>query len=149
MMRTVLASNITDLSVPKFRIDMMRKTSMLVRDQGELWVPLLLLIGEFIDGLAKPPKNKVRERYVAYLQANFYALCTALGGGEKGAQTFYDNFRVKAAHEFAANPPFGIGREAEMKGVYVEEVIVGKEKWTLLNIDRLADDFLKHLDAII
>jgi hypothetical protein len=144
MPRTVPASNITDLSAPKFRIDMMRKTAKLVRDHGELWVPLLLIIGEFIDGLTKPQKNKVAEQYVAYLEANFPSLCKELGG-----KTFYDNFRVKAAHEFAVNPPFGLGRDADMKGVYVEKVLdEGKGEWTILNIDKLTDDFLRHLDAI-
>lgn len=149
-MRTISASDITDLSSPRFRLDMMRKTVILVRDQGELWLPLLLIIGEFIDGLAKPPRNEVKKRYTAYLEAHFPDLCQALGGGAAGAGTFYNNFRVKATHEFAVNPPFGIARDQSMKGVYAEEVLLETtgEKFTALNVDRLAADFLKHLDAI-
>jgi hypothetical protein len=127
---------------------MMRKTVMLVRDQGELWLPLLLIIGEFIGGLVKPPKNQVRERYTAYLEAHFPDLCQALGGGATGAEAFYDNFRVKAAHEFAVNPPFALERGQPMEGAYAEKVLAETKECTALNIDRLADDFLKHLDGL-
>jgi hypothetical protein len=52
-----------------------------------------------LGGLVKPPKNEVKIRYTAYLEAHFPDLCQALGGGATGAEAFYDNFRVKAAHE--------------------------------------------------
>jgi hypothetical protein len=150
LLRKIPASDIANSSDPKFRVEMMRKTVMILRDQGELWLPLLLIIGEFLDGLAKPPKNEVKKRYTAYLETYFPSLCQALGGGATGAERFYDNFRVKAAHEFAVNPPFGIDRDQSMKGVYAEEVLLETtgEKFTALNIDRLTEDFLKHLHGL-
>lgn len=147
-MRTVSVSDVQDASDPKFRVEMMRTTVRVVRDQGTLWLPLLLIIGEFIDGLAKPPKNGVRKVYSTYLELNFPALCQALGGGMIGAEVFYDNFRVKAAHEFNVNPPYGLSRSEPMKGAYAEKLLVETHERTVLNIDRLTDDFLKHLDAI-
>jgi hypothetical protein len=35
-----------------------------------------------------------------------------------------------------------------MKGAYAEKVLVQTKECTALNIDRLTDDFLKHLDGL-
>jgi len=68
-----------------------------------------------------------------------------------GAQSFYDNFRNAAVHEFSLKPGFAIGRDSGMRGIYanVQQIHGVPGKTLVLNIDLLAKEFLAHLDSLL
>jgi hypothetical protein len=80
------------------------------------------------------------------LKVNFPDLCSSLG-----AEVFYAKYRCGAVHEFGMKEGLAIGRDSGMKGAYVETQDIAdlKRQNTVLNIDRLVHDFLKHLDNLL
>jgi hypothetical protein len=125
---------------------MMRDCIRAVQAPGHLWYPLLNLISTFIDGLASGPKSGTRAAYVSYLKAHFPHLCSAVG-----ADTFYEKYRCATVHEFSLKTGYAIGRDSGLKGVYADTQLISDtgEKITVLNIDRLASDFLSHVEGLL
>jgi hypothetical protein len=124
---------------------MMRKTVSVVRQDRELFLPLLNLISTFIDGLAAGPSGQEKRAYLDYLRRHFPDLCSALK-----EELFYSKFRNGSVHEFSIKTGFAIDRASAMGNRYVETRPVEGTAVTLtvLNIDRLADDFERHLAAL-
>jgi hypothetical protein len=67
------------------------------------------------------------------------------------AEDFYDHYRNKTVHEFGLGAGFAIGRDSGLRGAYVETQPVKEtgQSLTVLNIDRLARDFLAHAESLI
>jgi len=130
---------ITNIGDHEFRTRMMAKVVAHVKKHGELHVPLLALVSCFIDGLAKGSKSKTKKAYINYLRKHFPELCKELG-----AEIFYTKFRCATIHEFSIKEGFGIARDSELKGKYTE--YYHNILW--LNIDKLVDEFLAHIEKI-
>jgi hypothetical protein len=141
-----MLSDAANLADPKFRLTMMRDCIRAVQAPGTLWYPLLNLIATFIDGLASGPKGGTRAAYLNYLKSHFPDLCAALG-----AEVFYDKYRNAAVHEFGLKASYAIGRDSGLKGAYVDTQYFKDAgvQMTVLNIDRLAADFLAHVEALL
>jgi len=130
---------ITNIGDPEFRTRMMREVVAHVKKHGKLHVPLLALVSCFIDGLARGPKSKTKKAYITYLKKHFPELCRELG-----AEAFYTKFRCATIHEFSIKEGYGIARDSYMKGSYVKYA----DNILWLNIDKLVDDFLAHIEKI-
>ena len=130
---------------PAFRFAMMRKVIEAVRKEGELYMPLLNLVSTFIDGLASGQPGATKPAYLNYLQTHFPDLCASIG-----AEVFYTNYRCGAVHEFSLKKGFGIERGEKMPCDYVDTKTIKEtgEQITVLNIDRLIDDFLSHIKSL-
>ena len=117
---------------------MMRNCIRAVQTPGDLHFPLLNLVSTFIDGLASGASGGTKAAYLKYLERYFPDLCSSLG-----AEVFYAKYRCAAVHEFGIKPPYGIGRGSGMGGNYVETQVLEdlNHEITLLNIDRLVEDF--------
>jgi hypothetical protein len=135
-----------NLADPGVRLTMMRRSVDAFLNEGSLWYPLLNIIATYIDGLANGPKGGTKAAYLRYVATNLPRLDAAVC-----AQTFYDTFRNAAVHEFALKPGFAIGRDSGMPGVYFDKQqipgVAGDVR--VLNIDLLANEFLRHLDALL
>ena len=109
-------------------------------------MPLLNLVSAFIDGLARGKPGETKKAYLAYLKEHFPELCAELG-----AEVFYSKYRSAAIHEFSIKPGFAIGRNSGLKGRYVgtQEVRETGETITILNIDKLVNDFLHHVKTLL
>ena len=130
---------ITNIGDREFRTRMMAKVVAHVKKHGKLHVPLLALVSCFIDGLAKGAKGKTKKAYIDYLEKHFPELCKELG-----AEIFYTKFRCGTIHEFSIKKGYGIARDSYMKDSYVKSA----DNVLWLNIDKLVDDFLAHIEKI-
>jgi len=137
---------IVNIADAGFRLETMRDTVRAVQAPGLLFYSLLNLISTFIDGLVSAPVGQTKTQYIAYLERHFPELSEALG-----AETFYLQYRCAAIHEFGLKPGYAIGRDHGMSGKYVETQAVREtgQVNTILNIDRLIDDFLSHVDQLL
>jgi hypothetical protein len=135
-----------NLGDKRFRLEMMRGCVQALRKEGDLHFPLLNLITVFLDGLVAAPKGTNGVRYPLYLKAHFHQLCQALP-----PEDFYKHYRCKAVHEFGLGAGFAIGRDSGLQGAYVGMQTVREtgQTVTILNIDRLASDFLAHIESLI
>jgi len=129
----------------EFRYRMMRQTIEAVGAPGILWMPLLNLVATFIDGLASGPSGASKKETLEYLQKHFPGLCAALG-----AEVFYSKYRNKAVHEFGIGKGFAIALRNEIGDAYVDQVAdkITHEELTGLNIERLVEDFLAHIQSL-
>ena len=145
MRKEISLTEIQQSGDPAFRYAMMRKVIEAVRKEGELYMPLLNLVTAFIDGLASGKKGETKVAYLNYLQTHFPNLCAAIG-----AEIFYTNYRCGAIHEFNLKKGFGIERGEKMPRTYVDTKTVKDtgEQLTILNIDRLIDDFISHIRSL-
>jgi hypothetical protein len=132
---------ITNINDDEFRTRMMKNVVKCVKADGSLHLPLLSIISCFIDGLAKAQPGEVGLTYKEYLKKHFPKLCKELG-----AEIFYCNFRCKSVHEFSIKKGFGIARDSELNGVYACRD--KKSEIIFLNIDKLVDEFLSHIEKI-
>ncbi len=141
-MRTVSIRNVQNSSDPAFRYRMMREVVEAVQEPGTLFMPLLNLVTSFIDGLAGGGAGSSKQAYIRYLEANFPDLCQAVG-----ADTFYTKYRCAAVHDFDCSFGYGIERDAAMSGQYCarERIAETGQVVTVLNIDRLVNEFLAHV----
>jgi hypothetical protein len=130
---------------PAFRHKMMREVIEAVEARGTLFMPLLNLVTTFIDGLASGAPGNTKKAYLAYLDAHFPDLCKALG-----AEVFYTKYRCGAVHEFNLKDGFAIGRDSGMSGAYSGSQVIKEtgQQITILNIDRLVNDFLAHVGSL-
>jgi hypothetical protein len=128
-----------------FRYEMMREVIETVADRGKLFMPLLNLVTTFIDGLASGAPGTTKAAYLEYLDKHFPELCKALG-----AEIFYSKYRCGAVHEFNLKAGFGIARDSRMDGAYVGTQTIKEtgEELTVLNIDRLVADFIRHVSNL-
>jgi hypothetical protein len=125
---------------------MMRDCIRAVQSPGHLHFPLLNLVSTFIDGLASGAPGGTKAAYLAYLETHFPDLSASLG-----AEVFYTKYRCAAVHELGIKSPYGIGRDSGMGGSYVERQVLSdlNQEITMLNIDRLVQDFLGHLEQLL
>lgn len=122
---------------------MMRSAVEVLRTRPDLGFVLVSLVAAFIDGLAKGSPGKTRTAYLAYLKTNFPELCQSVG-----AEVFYSHIRNAGIHEFAPRPPFALAPNEELHGQYCETREMDGTEWTVVNADRIVDDFLAHLDQL-
>ncbi len=103
---------------------------------------ILCLVACYIDGLSGGKK----EAYLETLKREFPDLCAAMD-----AEIFYHKYRNGVVHEFSPKKGFAIEENHRLKGAYVAEVDVepdGPKKLIALNIDRLAEDFIRYMKRI-
>jgi hypothetical protein len=143
-LRPASTADFANLADPKLRLSWMRDCVEAVRTPGHLHYPLLNLVSTFIDGLASAPPGKTKNGYVDYLTEHFPELCAAVG-----AEIFYAKYRCKAVHEFGLADGFAIGRESGLAGKYADTQSINGKDYLILNIDRLVQDFLAHIDKRI
>lgn len=145
MPKKISKSSITDIGKNEFRTRMMGKVITHIKKDGSLHVPLLTLITCFIDGLAKGKKGETKPAYLNYIKKHFPELCKELG-----AEVFYNKYRNAAVHEFSIKKGYGIDRNSSMKGKYIDTQIIieSNKKLIVLNIDKLVDDFLQHIQKL-
>lgn len=124
---------------------MMREVVEVVHAKNELFLPLLNLVTTFIDGLAGGKRGAVEKDYVKYLELHFPALVAELP-----AKTFYRQYRCGAVHDFSPKPGYAIGRDHGMAEAYAATQRYPElgGSFTVLNIDRLVTDFLKHVRGL-
>jgi hypothetical protein len=146
MLQPASLAEIANIADRQFRLEMMRGCVVAVSSVDGLHFPLLNLVAVFIDGLVAAPKNRNRELYPPYLDRHFPELCAALP-----STIFYEHYRCKAVHEFGLGAGYAIGRDSGLKGAYVEAQLVKEtgQMLTVLNIDRLVADFLKHIEILM
>jgi hypothetical protein len=106
---------------------------------------LLHVVAAFIDGLAAGSPGKTREAFLSYMGTHFANLCQAIG-----AEVFYSQVRCKAVHEFALSPPFALSHSSGLadRTAITEQVIRHGTQWTLLNLERVVEEFTRHLDLL-
>ena len=145
MAKEISLREIQQCSDLAFRYAMMRKVIEAVRKEGDLYMPLLHLVTTFIGGLASGKPGVMKISYMNYLQAHFPDLCAAIG-----AESFYINYRCGAVHEFSLKKGFGIERGENMPNTYVDTITIKEtgNQLTVLNIDRLIDDFIAHIRSL-
>jgi hypothetical protein len=146
MLNHAQIDEIRNIADPKFRLSMMRDTVSAVQARGNLFYPLLNLVSTFIDGLVSAPRGETQVQYIAYLEKHFPELSEALG-----AKIFYKHDRCAAIHEFGLGNGYAIGLNDGMSGEYVakQKIIETGQILTILNIERLTDDFLRHIDSLL
>jgi hypothetical protein len=137
---------IANIADEQLRLEMMRGCVVALQNAGDLYFPLLNLIAVFIDGLVAAPQGRNRSEYPRYLEKHFPDLCAALP-----AASFYEHYRCKAVHEFGLGAGYAIGRDSGLRGAYIATQPVKEtgQALTVLNIDRLASDFLRHVESLI
>jgi hypothetical protein len=141
-MKKIKPAKITNIADLQEKARQMRGAIVLLQSDPDLAFVLVSLVASFIDGLAKGAPGKTREAYLEYLKANFPTLCA-----DVGAEMFYAHIRCASMHEFAPRPPFALARDSDLRGSYAESRDLNGKSWTLLNADRLAADFLAHLNS--
>jgi len=128
------------------------KTAM--RDDVQLlqahkkYLSLSTIIMCCIDALAAGTGRATGGKFENYVNRHFPDLCRQLAnacGARNGARTLYDNFRNGFAHQRSPKSQFAITEEHETPGVWAERVKVDGRETIALNIDRLAQEFLKLL----
>jgi hypothetical protein len=138
MKENIPVFNISDLDnkvlVMRTAIDVLSRTP-------SMGIIVTHLISTFIDSLAYYHKMSFEE----YLNAHFPDVCTSIG-----ADKFRTHIRNKAVHELAVKPPIGLAYSFQLDNgeAYTEETEINGQNWTLLNVDRLAKDFLEHLKTL-
>ena len=140
------SSQLVNIGDPKVGLAQMRDCIRAVHARGDLHFALLNLVSTFIDGLSGGPPSNTKKAYLDYLAQNFPELCASLG-----AEVFFSNYRCKAVHEFGLKEGFAIGRDSGLHGAYVDTQLVTdlNRQNTVLNIDRLVQGFLTHLEGLI
>ena len=146
MLPPASSSEYANIGDPVFRLTMMRDCIKAVQVPGDLFYPLLNLVSTFIDGLASGTKGKTKAAYIGYLENHFPNLCSAIG-----AKTFYENYRCAAIHEFGLKSGFAIGRASGLNGKYADTQVIkdSGQRITVLNVDLLVKDFLKHVEQLL
>jgi hypothetical protein len=79
----------------------------------------------------------------SFQMTSTHEACKALG-----AEVFYSHIRCSGIHEFAPRPPVAAVPDNELAGGYAVTRDIDGRQWTLFNVDRFVDDFLRHLDEI-
>lgn len=127
------------------RLNLMQETIETLSKNPDLGFAVAHSISVFIDGLASGHKGKTRTVYIKYLKKYFPELCKSLG-----ADLFYTHLRCKAVHEFALKPPLTLAHSQgfDDENSYVEPIEIDKKKYKCLNVDKLAKDFLEHIENI-
>jgi hypothetical protein len=111
----------------------------------KLYTATMVLIVCYIDALAGGTQRK----YLSFLRRYFADLCAELK-----PELFYDRYRNGMAHLFRPKAGFGLAENHELKGNYygpllLDPSIGGKgQRIYVINVDRLAKDFLAAADAI-
>jgi hypothetical protein len=142
-MKSIDPSVVTNIADPAVRSAMMRATVELLRTRPDLGFVLVSVVAAFIDGLAKGKPGETRSAYLAYMRTNFPDLCQSIG-----AEVFYAHIRNAGIHEFAPRPPFALAPDSALGGKYCETRELNGAEWTVVNADRIVNDFLAHLDNV-
>jgi hypothetical protein len=124
----------------------MRDCIKAVQVPGDLFYPLMNLVFTFIDGLASGTKGRIKATYLIYLEAHFPDICSVIG-----AKTFYENYRWAAIHEFGLKSGYAIGRDSSLNCKYADTQVMKDtgQRITVLNVDRLVGNFLKHVVQLL
>src|SRR5262245_52052601 len=124
---------------------LLRQAIAELENSPDMGFVVLHMIAAFIDGLASGRVDGTKRAYLAYMQANFPQLCQGIG-----AETFYSQVRCKAVHEFALAPPLALAHSRMLQdpSAFVESVTKDGRQWTLVNLQRVVAEFVRHLDAL-
>jgi hypothetical protein len=138
-MGLVRAQDFVDLGDPASAAAAMREGVRLLMKRKK-YTALLVLIACYIDALAGGNKRK----YMVFLEKEFPELCDAMPPKE-----FYERIRNGMVHDFRPKPGYILLEERETGGSYICEAQVrGRpDSFRGLNVDRLASDFLRIVNA--
>lgn len=142
-MKKLLPDQMFNVAELRHKTQLMRRAIELLSHDPDMGFVLMTLVANFIDGLARGPKGQTKSYYLNYLKSHFPELCAELG-----AESFYSHFRSAAVHEFAPRPPFALAHDSELDGDYLVSREDSNTTWSILNVDRLVQDFLQHLSVI-
>jgi hypothetical protein len=138
MKETLTVCNLADHNT---KVQLMRIAIETLSKNPDMGIVVALLITTFIDSLAESSKLFFYE----YLESHFPEL-----DKEFGFMMVHRNLRNKAVHEFAVKPPLALAHRHHFTdgNTYKEIKKIGDQEWTFLNVDRLTEEFLRHLDKI-
>jgi hypothetical protein len=134
------------ISDPREKRRQMRDAITAVRGSNHLGFVMVHLVATFIDGLAAPDERAVKKTYTGYLKRYFPEWIRRIGEDD-----FYHKIRCKGVHEFEIQHPFGlanfrlIGLDANALTDFAK---VGDLPIIIINVERIAEDFLAHLDYL-
>lgn len=149
MAKTIPQQEFVNLGDRRTLADELKKSVQLCHQQ-ERYVAIMCIIVCGIDAFASGDHNTTplahKKAYLSILQKHFPALCQKLG-----VRRFYEMYRNGIVHQFHPRHGYIMSQDQDLNGQYVAEVeIEGRPgKIVSLNIDRLAQDFIKLCDYII
>jgi hypothetical protein len=149
MAKTIPQQEFVNLGDRRTLADELRKSVQLCH-QEERYVAIMCIIVCGIDAFASIGHNITplahKKIYLSILRKHFPDLCQKIG-----VRRFYEMYRNGIVHQFHPRHGYIMSQDQDLNGQYVAEVeIEGRPgKIISLNIDRLAQDFIKLCDYII
>ena len=129
----------------------MRRDVKLLLNHGA-YVSLTTVIVCCLDALAAGSGEAKRSEFEVFVTKHFPELCAALEAtcpGIKGAKTLWEKYRNGFAHLRGPKQEFAIAQDKELDGLWADRVKIGDVgPLVALNVDRLAQEFLKLLDQL-
>jgi hypothetical protein len=126
------------------------KKSVQLCHQQERYVAIMCIIVCGIDAFASTGHTMTplahKKVYLSILRKHFPGMCEKIG-----VRRFYEMYRNGIVHQFHPRYGYIMSQDQDLNGQYVAEVeIEGRPgKIISLNVDRLAQDFIKLCDYII
>jgi hypothetical protein len=116
------------------------------------YVSLATVIVCCLDALAAGPGEATYGKFEKFVKTHFPDFCSALESlrpGRSGSRILYDDFRNGFAHLRGPKSKFAIAEDHELGGDWADLVEVDAVvQFVAINIDRLAQEFLKLLDQL-
>ena len=115
------------------------------------YIPLTTLIMCCLDALAADPGKATSKTFGRFVKKHFPDLCMLLDPdrpGLTGADILYKNFRNGFAHERGPKSKFVIAEDHEVEGQWAGRFPDLDGQPVGINVDRLAEEFLKLLDRL-
>jgi len=144
-MKTIPYNAVYRTSIPGNRYSLMRNDVELLHRKG-CFTSFTALVMCYIDALASPGAKSRRGRFEKFVEKNFAELCRGLNGhfpGNSGSHTLYERYRDGLVHGLGPKEGFALCTNDELDGAYSGEVeVAGIGRFTGINVDRLAKDFL-------
>jgi hypothetical protein len=149
MDKTIPQQEFVNLGDRRTLADELKKSVQLCHQQ-ERYVAIMCIIVCGIDAFASTGHKMTplahKKVYLNILQKHFPDLCQKIG-----VRRFYEMYRNGIVHQFHPRYGYIMSQDQDLNGQYVAEVeIEGRPgKIISLNVDRLAQDFIKLCDYII
>lgn len=149
MAKTIPQQEFVNLGDRRTLADELKKSVQLCHQQ-ERYVAIMCVIVCGIDAFASSGHDITplahKKVYLSILRKHFPDLCQQIG-----VRRFYEMYRNGIVHQFHPRHGYIMSQDQDLHGQYVAEVqLEGRPGKTIsLNIDRLAQDFIKLCDHII
>jgi len=149
MAKTIPQQEFVNLGDRRTLADELKKSVQLCHQQ-ERYVAIMCIIVCGIDAFASSGHSITplahKKIYLSILRKHFPDLCQKIG-----VRRFYEMYRNGIVHQFHPSRGYIISQDQDLHGQYVADVeIEGRPgKKVSVNIDRLAQDFIKLCDHII